>query len=199
MNMSRARGELSTVKSSSESSSAISLAEAGKLRWLGVVGVCWADESLELLFLAWSSLTTRSQNSEFCVFLLLPLPEVPGVVGCLAKGKRGKKLRLAARASVERISRICLKMAGQACRLMVIEEPVVLSMVSLPGVDFLWKGRFMVKTLVLEPNAPSMDMVSQEGCDETRWVVVVGGAVLLVLAEEPGVDWLVAVADDDAP
>jgi len=44
-----------------------------------------------------------------------------------------------------------------------------------------------------------MDMVSQEGCDETRWVVVVGGAVLLVLAEEPGVDWLVAVADDDEP
>ena len=71
---------------------------------------------------------------------------------------------------MDRISRICLNMAGQACRLIVIEEPLECSTVieDLPGVDFFWKGRFMVKTFVFEPNAPSMDMVNHDGCDETR-------------------------------
>lgn len=73
-------------------------------------------------------------------------------------------MKLAARASVDRISRICLKMAGQACRLIVMEEPLECSMVSvLPGVDFFWKGLLMVNTFVLEPKAPSIDMVSHEG------------------------------------
>lgn len=119
------------------------------------------------LFFDWSSLTTRSQKNEFCVFLVV---DVAGcwVLWCLANGYLGKKLKLAARARVESISRICLKIAGHACRFMVIDEPHELSMVSLPGVDFFWKGRLIVNTFVLEPKAPSSDMVSHEGCEAIR-------------------------------
>lgn len=107
------------------------------------------------------------------MFLLV---EVAGCWACLANGYLGKKLKLAARASVESISRICLKMAGHACRLMVIDEPHELSMVSLPGVDFFWNGRLIVNTFVFEPKAPSIDMVSHEGCEVTRDDDVAGNA-----------------------
>ena len=35
-------------------------------------------------------------------------------------------------------------------------------------IDFLWIGRFIVKTLVLEPNAPSIDIVSHDGWQTTE-------------------------------
>ena len=137
------------------------------------------DVNLEHLFFDWSSLTTRSQNCEFgCGCGALEVVGCGGGGRWWAKGKRGKKLKLAARASVERISRICLKMAGHACRLMVMEEALARS-VAGPllgvGADFFWGGRVMVKTLVLEPKAPSMDMVSQEGWQEREVVLAAGG------------------------
>lgn len=67
-----------------------------------------------------------------------------------------------------------------------MDEPLECSMVSvLPGVDFFWKGRLMVNTLVLEPNAPSIDMVSHEGWDGTRLLLVVLVVLRAVDALDP--------------
>ena len=71
---------------------------------------------------------------------------------------------MAALANVDNNSNICLKIAGQACKLIVINEPLEDSIEILDcGVDFFWNGLFIVNTLVLEPNAPSIDMVSHDG------------------------------------
>ena len=106
----------------------------------------------------------------------------------LANGYRGKKLKLAARANVDNSSNICLKMAGQACKLIEIKEPFEVSIEIFDcGVDFFWNGLFMVNTLVLEPNAPSIDMVSHDGCVDTKLLLLlVEIRVEVVMAPVPG-------------
>ena len=61
-------------------------------------------------------------------------------------------------------------MAGQACELMEMEAAELEASPDTGGVsledDFCIPlvGLLMVKTLVFEPKAPSIDMVNQEGC-----------------------------------
>ena len=58
-------------------------------------------------------------------------PEEPAVFwpDLTANGNRGKKLKLAARANVDKISSICFRMAGHACKLIEIDEPALVESV----------------------------------------------------------------------
>ena len=146
------------------------------------MGVMGCEDNLEDLFLDWSSLTMMSQKWDLLGWCEAACDDDEAEVDATpdaalaGNGLRGKKLKLAARANVDNISSICLRMAGHACVLieMVDEKPalvvaavdVVASAVGVSfdcDVDFLCMGFMMVNTFVLEPNGPSMDMVSHEG------------------------------------
>ena len=95
-------------------------------------------------------------------------------------------------------------MAGHACKLIEIDEPALLDSAftllfeveeALPNLefemDFLWIGRFIVNTLVLEPNAPSIDIVTHEGWQRTELDEAWAACKLLTLFADALGDFIV--------
>lgn len=82
-------------------------------------------------------------------------------------------------------------MAGHAWELIDIDAELICGVASFgvgvsfdDEVDFCFDAGFMmVNTFVFEPNAPSMDIVSQHGAHETRLLLLLATGVLLA---EPG-------------
>ena len=101
---------------------------------------------------------------------------------------------------MDKISNICFKIAGHACKLIEIDDPLppesrftwTLLFNLDCDVDFLCIGRLIVKTFVLEPKAPSIDIVNHEGWQTTvllfdGWVATVCTLVAPgdLVADEP--------------